>query len=94
MDSQVTEKQFQTNRHNYGPNDSVTKQMKNKNNTPYKREMQLLRLDHGNVSKLERESAERGLRHSILMNSSSFKKGNARNAEIAEYSDQPSIRMS
>jgi hypothetical protein len=39
--------------------------------------MQLLRLDHGNVNKLERESAERDRRHSFLMNSSSFKRANS-----------------
>jgi len=80
LDSQVTEKQYKANRDGgggqYGPNDSVTKKTHNKN-TPYKREMQLLRLDHGNVSILERESAERNTRHSIIMNSSNFKRGNS-----------------
>ena len=60
--------------------------------------MRLLKLDHGNVSKLERESAERDYRHSVLMNSSLLKKknnGNAANAESTndESREQPGERI-
>jgi hypothetical protein len=53
--------------------------------------MQLLKLDHGNVNKLERESAERDRRHSILMNSSSFKKGTA-SSKICETADNSELQ--
>lgn len=53
--------------------------------------MQLLKLDHGNVNKLERESAERDRRHSILMNSSSFKRGNV-SAAIVETADNSELQ--